>query len=106
MPRSHSPSRAAAQYAWAGPLRALHRKYRRLASAATRLGAIALGGTVFVTMAGARTGFQVRWVGLVAALIVVGVGGLLLGRAARVEVSRIEDEMARIEEEATRHLPS
>ena len=36
----------------------------------------------------------------------VGLAGLLLGRAARREQGRVEEEIARIEEEAERQLPS
>ena len=68
-------NRAGAQFSWAEPLRGPHRRYRRLANAANRLGALALAAVVIVAVAQARNG--IKWP--VAAMLVVlagfGVGG-------------------------------
>src|SRR5207244_1050032 len=99
------PSRAAAQYAWTGPLHPLQKRYQRLAPASLRLGAIAIASLLFIAIARARAGFGTTWIAVLAALAVAGAAGLLLGRAANRAARAVTDEIARIEEEATRHLP-
>jgi|GEM_PF-5803658 len=97
-------NRAGAQFSWAEPLRGPHRRYRRLANAANRLGALALAAVVIVAVAQARNG--IKWP--VAAMLVVlagfGVGGLVLGRSASREARKLEDEIREIETEAERQL--
>ena len=100
-----STRRAAAQYAWTGPLLPQLQRHRRLATAANRLGAIALGSSVVLAVARGRAGVGMVWGAALIALVLVGGVSLLLARAAAREADRLQDEMQEIEDEARRHLP-
>ena len=98
-------SRAAAQFAWTEPLRPLHKRYRKLAAASYRLGAIALGSLVFIAMARSRTGLGKLWIGILCVIAIAGISGLFLGRAAAAKAREVESEIDRLESEAEQHLP-
>jgi len=97
-------NRAGAQFGWAAPLRGPHRRYRRLARAAYRLGALALAGVVIATVAQAHKGISWPFALMLVALAALGIGGLVLGRSASREARKLEDEIKQIETEAERQL--
>ncbi len=104
MKTPRNSNRAGAQFGWAAPLRGPHRRYRRLASAAYRLGALALAGVVIAIVAQAHKGFRWPFVLMLVALAGLGAAGLVLGRSASKEARKLEDEIKEIETEAERQL--
>lgn len=97
-------STAAGVWAWVAPLRALRQKRRRFASAAFLAAGIAFGTLLYLVISHPERTFANAHLPVFLCLVALMAALFWLGANAEVEVSKLEREIAALEEEAVRRL--